>query len=481
MIVLVGGVFTPDGGDPIDSRQRIEGDDGSEIMRRSLRGSWFWWSAVSSVVLPILESAGPHAYALVIGERSLQELMPDGSTARTSLLKLLPGGWGDVSSVRQMEDDPSTPDAVSADPAEDPGAARRRVYALAPDGDLRWRFMEGDDPDLERFPESTRPTVIVDTSDAYADHPQTRQDPYERMRRMFAWATPAILVLPHTTATEKCVKAFLEWDGADRPAVIAEKTRQVLMETWLDTPPDPLQFTTMVPIQADFRVSGLVRNRSWAAPDDLEAARQLLQARFDLRIGIWDLVDNPVLRESLLVGSPVDPAPVAPLTVPLGAAARAATAVEKKLDQQERHRRIYAVTGPLEALGWVRTQLEPYSLLSFPLSEPFPFGSNPRPIAWLAISLTRRQAQVTARGLIAVRGLTLGGHIEQHRAVFEAISGMEVAVKGGLTVLWKESGGWADDLDWESRFRDLAQKSSAWSAALTPVVASIFARLSRMR
>ena len=30
------------------------------------------------------------------------------------------------------------------------------------------------------------------------------------------------------------------------------------------------------------------------------AARKLLQSRFDLKIGIWDLVDSPTLRESLL-------------------------------------------------------------------------------------------------------------------------------------------------------------------------------------
>jgi len=467
MIVLVGGVFTPDGGGRIDSRQRIEGDDGSEVMRRSLRASWFWWSIVSSLVLPILESAGPRAYALVIGERSLQELKSDGSTERTSLLKLLPGVAGEVSFVRPAEGEPKP--------------LGGHTYAFPPGGDVRWLFVEGDDPDLERFPESARPTVIVDTTSAvYSDTPHTRLDSYQLMQRRFVGPTPAILVLPHTTAAETSAKAYIESDTAERPRVMP-RHRPGSDGTWLDTPPDPIQFTTMVPVQADFRVSGLVKNRTWAPPDDLEAARQLLQARFDLRIGIWDLVDNPVLRESLLVGSPVEPAPTTPSKVPSGAAARAATAVEKKLAQQERHREIYAVSWPLEALGWVRTQLEPYSLLCLPLSEPVPFGPNPRPVAWLAVSLTRHQAQVIARGLMAVPGLSLGGHIEQRRAAFEAISGMEVAVNGGLSTLWKEPGGWADDLDWETRFRALAQKSTGWSAELAPAAASLFATLSKMR
>ena len=305
-------------------------------------------------------------------------------------------------------------------------------------------------------------------------------NPFQRMQGMVVGAIPAIIVLPHTAATETFVRAFLEWDGLGWPAAI-QRNKLGFDGMWLDTPPDPIQFTTMIPVEADFRVSGWVRNHTWIAPDDLEAARQLLQARFDLKIGIWDLVDNAVLRDSLLVGSPVKSAPAAPLTVPRGAAARAAKAVQKKLDQQARHREIYAVSGPLEALGWVRTQLEPYSLLSLPLSEPVPIGSSPHPAAWLAISLTRHQSQVIARAPVVLPGLSLGGYIEQHRTIFEGISGMEVVVHGGLTVLWKEPGGWADDLDWASRFRDLAQKSLGWTAALEPVVAGLYAALSRIR
>jgi hypothetical protein len=44
-------------------------------------------------------------------------------------------------------------------------------------------------------------------------------------------------------------------------------------------------------------------------------------------------------------------------------------------------------------------------------------------------------------------GLILGAHVEEYRKEFEGISGTEVAVNGGLVVLWKEPGGWADDVD----------------------------------
>lgn len=471
MLILVGGAFTPDGGSPIDSRQRLAGDVGSDAMRKSLGGSWFWWQAVCSVVIPILESASPDAYALVIGERSVNELKPDGSTTLESLRRLLPGGTGNVVFV---------PRARTEEAPADVNAQSAAVYELAPPQPLRWRFIDGSDPELKRFTAADCPAVIVDTSDAiYTDQPAVRRERRQRLDGRLAVDKPPILVLPHTAATEGVISAFLEWRINGRPDV-RTKDRPQAEQAWLDTPPDPMAFTQMVPVQSEFRVSGLVRDGAWTPPDDLEAARQLLQARFDLRIGIWDLVNNAILRQSLLAGAPISPARTDQVAVPRGAAVRADAAVAKKVAQQDRLREIYAVSGPLTSLGWVTTQLEPYSLLSLPLSKPVALGRTPRPAAWLSLSLTRHEARVTARAPMMFRGLSLGGHVEQHRKEFEDISGAEVVVNGGLITLWKQPGGWADDVDWEARFLQLAAKSELWSAALTPVVSALYRTLGQL-
>jgi hypothetical protein len=399
----------------------------------------------------------------VIGERSVHELKPDGSTARESLRRLLPGGTGDVAFVPRAR----TGEGVGGH------IYSAAWYELSPAQPVRWRFIDGSDPDLERLSAAACPAVIVDTSAAiYTDQPAMRREQRQRLDRRFAAEMPPILVLPHSAITERVISAFLEWRKSRRPEVRAEAIPQSEQD-WLDTPPDPMDFTQVVPVQADFRVSALVREGVWAQPDDLEAARQLLQARFDLRIGIWDLLDNAVLRESLLVGAPIAPAPSEQVAVPRGAAVRAEAAVDKKIAQQDRLRDIYAVSGPLTSLGWVTTQLEPYSLLSLPLSEPVAIGPAARPAAWLSLSLTRHEARVTARAPMTFRGLSLSGHIEQHRKEFEEISGADVAVNGGLITLWKEPGGWADDIDWEERFGQLATKSMRWSLALTPVVSAL--------
>lgn len=70
-------------------------------------------------------------------------------------------------------------------------------------------------------------------------------------------------------------------------------------------------------------MTGLIKDGLWQDPSDLEAARALLQARFDLRIGIWDLASNPTLRKTLLDGQPSTPAPADPVPIPNAAAGRA--------------------------------------------------------------------------------------------------------------------------------------------------------------
>ena len=76
-----------------------------------------------------------------------------------------------------------------------------------------------------------------------------------------------------------------------------------------DRAPDPIAYTCPVPVQADFTVTGLVQNGEWQDPSDLEAARSLLQASDDLKIGIWDLVGNATLRRTLLEAVPSAPPP----------------------------------------------------------------------------------------------------------------------------------------------------------------------------
>jgi len=91
-VILIGGPMTVDGGTKLDSRKRSTATPA--LRRRAGRwpASHLWWKTVESLVMPILESAGPDAFALVVGKRSITEMLSDGSTRRTLLRKFCPVG-----------------------------------------------------------------------------------------------------------------------------------------------------------------------------------------------------------------------------------------------------------------------------------------------------------------------------------------------------------------------------------------------------
>lgn len=76
-------------------------------------------------------------------------------------------------------------------------------------------------------------------------------------------------------------------------------------------------------LRADCKVTGLVRRREWQSPAELEAARVLLLKRFDLKLGLWDLALNPVLRSTVLEAVPVQEAPKTTAKPPARAKRRA--------------------------------------------------------------------------------------------------------------------------------------------------------------
>ena len=101
--ILVGGTLVVEDSTNLDSWQPMEEDPRSDVMRRSLGRSRLWWSAVASIVLPILKSAGPRSFALAVGERTVLELDGNQELKQKRLLELLPGGAGRIQSHSKQQ------------------------------------------------------------------------------------------------------------------------------------------------------------------------------------------------------------------------------------------------------------------------------------------------------------------------------------------------------------------------------------------
>jgi hypothetical protein len=434
---------------------------------------------VSSLVLSILESAGDEAFALVVGQKSVSELRSDGTLKRTGLRKFLRGGVGTLSIVRTgMEADalPEGYEELTTFRSWN-GQSVGKTGFRDDDPGTRWRMLDGNPYYLSRGGERIGATVLVDSGAGFVG--EARFDPptserYEASEQSLLLTHDGLLVLPHTYRVARFVDGYVTWvrDGrlASPPRPLPEP------EEWdRDAPPDPERYTQLVPVSADFKVTGLVQHGAWRDASDLEAARSLLESRFDLKIGIWDLVSNPTLRRTLLDSAPVSVAPTTAAEVPAAAAKRAELQVAEKVAERETESKaLRAVAERLKSLyaaGWTDDRGRgPFRRL---IGEPISVwpGEEPVPLVALHLAINKRETSVSVSFRMSNQ-LAVGSYLITRQEAFEHIAAPDSATLSpeGLQVLWRADGGWADDVDWERRAQSLAQRTNDWVEELNPLV-----------
>jgi hypothetical protein len=215
-----------------------------------------------------------------------------------------------------------------------------------------------------------------------------------------------------------------------------------------------------------------VQDVDWRDPSDLEAARSLLQARYDLKIGIWDLVGNPTLRRTLLDAIP-SPGPSADsVAVPETAARRAevlvATKVRAKQAEDQGLRTVANRLRPLEALGWERAHDKPW-LFEFPMTEALPRYPDTElvhlraPLVQLALTVRKHHSAVdvsTGHSIHdEIRSYVLSRKEVLHEIAAPDSSDLEMR---SAPRVWLARGGWADDVDWAERLDALLGRTRRW-------------------
>jgi len=473
-VVLIGGPMTVDDGTKLDSRQEVEGDSRSKTTGRALASSHLWWKTVESLVMPILESAGPDAFAAVIGKRSVTEVQAEGSTRRTLLRKLLPGG---VTTDEGFQCGPgeSLPDGFE-EVERIPTWDNQGYYTVGfkrGDAAARWHFIDGV-PAIEAL----GPTVVVETDGTW-----TILDEYyvvsqfELLEKARLYGPECVLVLPHTSASETFFRRYLEWNAGGRLPDPDDPRGPLDVDQ--DGAPDPLDYTAPVPIAADFAVTAYIKERAWLDPADLEAARSLLEARYDLKIGIWDLVGNPTLRRSLLDSIPVAPAPEKTAPVPSGASRRAQARVGERVHQREELAEAIAavadVLQPLSELGWRIGIGRHGRTFRLPLAEaPRVFSDDPpemddfaQPegiVSLLHIDLVVAKPLANVSAYSTLYGqVDIGSYAAAHRAVLEDIAAQADCTLGdGRPSLWRVTPGIGPDADWRDRAATLTAMTPRW-------------------
>jgi hypothetical protein len=425
-IILVGGVFTTDDGVSMDSRQPTEGDPTCQVLYRSLSRSHLWWETVRSVVDPIIRDAGD-GYAVVDGPHQIFDLASGGGIKRVSLADLLAVG---------------SPES-------------------------HWRFPFDEHPDVEGLREIYRnASALVDISQAGKSGSAVLSSFSARERR-----NPSmVLVVPHTHALQEFF-GHVALAGQGEEAQAAYRDANSPTRPRWGGAPDPLAYAAAVPVQAEFKVTGLLYDGAWQDPSGFEAARALLQARYDLTLGIWDLASNPTLRATLLDVAPVKPAPPVEVPVPAAASARATSKLDKEIAIWEEWA---ARLKPIIDAGWVRRRGGGVSF-AYVLAGGDALVQNPSPqlSLWLALSKTQATVRLQSRIQEVYMHEGLQQYLVARRELFEQIATpFACDLEANTPAIWLAPGGTATEgVDWDERGRAIAECTRKWMPAFADLVA----------
>jgi hypothetical protein len=480
--------MTVDDGTTLDSRQPITGDPNSKITHASLTTSLLWWLTVSSLVIPLLDCSGDGAFALAVGNRSVVELKGNGDLKRIRLSSALPGGTTTVELIRVFKDE-SLPDGyvpvgADFDDSTDPQYSRGDLGCRTKNPAARWHFFTGNEYYLKWAGPSLAPPVTINTLPSEYPMSTPGAAALENFEQNWLFGPSPVLILPHTYLNESLLHRYLAWISASRRPSGAEEEQARLFGNGPATagpppapaparwdpsaPPDAIKFTCPVPVAASFQVTGLIRDGQWQDPSDLEAARSLLQSRFDLKIGMWDLVNNPTLRRTLLDPTPSPSAPKVEAVVPQGAAERAKRQVDSRMaaraEEKKARSAIARKLKPILEAGW-RRESGTAASFSRPLTESVKrwWDTEPFPLVRLELSISKRHCEIGVFALL-YNQVDVPAYTQEREAALRRIAAPDSCSleSSRAPSLWRVAGGWGDDVDWTERALRIAEMTPSW-------------------
>jgi hypothetical protein len=469
-LVFVGGRMTLVDGSVVDSRQRSRDAVTAQAVSSALTASPEWWTTVSSIVLPTLDGAGGGS-ALILGQRSVSRTTSDGEIKRSRLKRVLQGGIGSVSIQRSGINEQLLPDfRVVALLRNWEGVHMGSVGVRVEDDQSRWRFLEGTDFYLRLVADQLAARVVVDTTGAFLTNAYGPADLGSLSAEFSAQGSrvqPEVIVIPDTTDMLERVEGLLA-------RIEHSSTFETFGSGATAAPSVPLRLQVL---RADCTVTRVLRAGEWVDAGELEAARRLLLERFDLKVGLWDLALNPVLRSTVLDPSPAPPVPDKHVETPASARDRARRQAERTTAQRAGKKSALsdvsrALHAELSPHGWIRN---PDGLLSLPLTERLPNWPDGRAdhLALLKIEINKSSGRVLVWQWL-YNDLNISDFVEERRDAFEAIAPLPKATGDASTVdLWTLDHGWGDrGADWRTYGHEIARRALAWTALLADFVAT---------
>jgi hypothetical protein len=470
-IVLIGGQLTLTDGSVVDSRQSVADEKTAHALQAALTGCTEWWSAVSSIVDPTLDDS-EGGFAAVLGRRSTVRTALDGETHRAGLRKLLRGGVGSVSVMRSGINGPLPTDyQILARLRELPrGFDMGSVGVRFGDQTSRWCLIDGGEYYFRLVANRIGARVIVDATGELAAFTESG---FYTERISIEYCAPSmpphLLVVPDTARTRNRIDALL----AGRPRPVSEVREPAPYVP--GAPRDPADFLRFPVARAECSISGLLRAGKWGDAAGLEAARMLLLRRFDLKLGLWDLALDSVLRSTVLESQPIQSFPEEAVQSPAYAWKQAERKAEKATARRETAARavsqvVAALQHQLKEFGW---RVDNAGRLCLPLTESLSNGPGApeHPLVTLRIEVNKTSVRIIV-WQSSYNDLDISDFIEKRREAFQAVAALPASGKNRSSQpLWSANIGWGTaDADWSGTAKAIAQRTKQWVTLLADFV-----------
>jgi hypothetical protein len=283
-IVLIGGTLTLRDGRTIDSRFPSTDTHADRAVHRALATSTEWWTIAASIAKASLRAESTQGFVVVVGGTS--RLWRNNSTGTTTFKSILRDHLGTIEVERSGINQhlPST-HTITATLDEgvlgEVGYVRkrpRRTFNKITGSEFYFPLI---------FPFLAAHVMIDSTSNGLLwQHTPQQWSGWTAVKptRLLPTAPANTMILPDTPTIRRAISALTSQSN-ETPAI----------------GPDPGNVPIVVlPVTASHcAITGYFSNGIEQDQSDLEAARRLLLSRYDLKLGLWDLALNPVLRQAL--------------------------------------------------------------------------------------------------------------------------------------------------------------------------------------
>lgn len=318
-VFLIGGQMTLQDGSVIDSRQSISGDPADYLLHQAMSRSEDWWKAAKELADLIMDDSRETDWTLAWAPKSVSVVKPDGTLGRRQIRSVLGLGSTNFIEFEQQARDEVAEEGkiVSQELIQEHPAISANHSQKQPN---RYRFFTHGLQDVDQIAPEERPSVFIGSY-------HTMCSPLEEV---LSELPDTVIILPHTSTVERLIL-----NGSIRPTRYDAKRTDEAEAGGLRQDPSfgcldngysfeeserAFKKKRFYIATAEFSITRFVSRDATQDPAVAQSAVHFIRTNYDLRIGFWDLVNNPGLRDILLDKMPTSAAPSGKTSLPVESA-----------------------------------------------------------------------------------------------------------------------------------------------------------------